>query len=303
MEPSINCFILVPGLSDRFRSGGLLVIKDVAKLLKNSGINVEFITTHEICPGAKSPNDFVFKIPNSIFLVTWGPLVEKHIKLIKKHNPNAKIIYYAQSFGWNIKLPPDAPIVCVSRFVMAQWVLRSPENPCAYIPPPLNPCFAFKDVAREIDVLIHIRKQNKYCLSKLLPAIKKEKIRIEAIGDWIPQENFAALLNKTKIFLYITDFHKVGFRRRLPGEGFGLPALEACACGAMVASNLLGGVTDFLTPGENCVKTTGDEIFDVGQILNAIENFRPNKKTAEEIAARYSRATIEAKWHNFLTNL
>jgi glycosyltransferase involved in cell wall biosynthesis len=35
------------------------------------------------------------------------------------------------------------------------------------------------------------------------------------------------------------------------GEGFGLPALEAMACGAAVVSTDNGGVSDYAHPGEN----------------------------------------------------
>lgn len=302
----MNIYFLVPGLSEKFRTGGLLVINDIAQIFeKIPGIKTQFITTHEKHPSALVQKDFFSTLHASrLFIVSWGPLVSDHIKLIRKNIPDAKIIYYAQSFGWGIKIPPRIPIVCVSRFVMSQWALYAPENFITHIPPPLNLVFCLPDPQtekRDIDILVHTRKQNDYCLKKLLPALHASRFTLHEINNWIPQEEFAKLLKRTKIFLYITELHKAGFFRRLPGEGFGLPALEALACGCLVGSNLLGGVTDFLTPSENCVKLqNGGLDFDLLQIKNAIENFHVNEKAAQEIKNQYSPECVKEKWMAFL---
>lgn len=311
MEKDFNIYFLVPGLSDRYRTGGLMVLRDIAGIFEKSlGYKTYFIATHEKHLDALTP-DKAFETctspltpqPSPLFIVSWGPLVEQHIKLIHKNIPDAKIIYYAQSFGWGIKIPPKIPIACVSRFVMSQWALYAPENFITHIPPPLNPvfCLPAETEKRDIDILVHTRKQNDYCLKKLLPTLHSTSYILHSINDWIPQPEFASLLKRTKIFLYITELHKAGWFRRLPGEGFGLPALEALACGAIVGSNLLGGVTDFLTPGENCIKLqNGDLNFDLAQIENTIKNFRVNKTTAQQVQKDYSPETIKEKWKNFL---
>ena len=36
-------------------------------------------------------------------------------------------IYYAQSVGWDLTVPPSVPILCVSRFLMAHWQLHAPR--------------------------------------------------------------------------------------------------------------------------------------------------------------------------------
>lgn len=308
----MNIFFLVPGLSEKYRSGGLLVTRDLAKLL-----NAKFIATHESHSDALSPES-LFKNPTiylptgqagnlqhtTYFIVTWGPLISEHIKLIRRHIPNARILYYAQSFGWNMKVPPRIPIICVSRYVMSQWALRARENFIAYIPPPLNPIFRYENQKRDIDILVHMRKQNKYCLEQLMPALKKENLAVEIIHDWIPQNEFAALLNHTKIFLYLTGTHRAGLFRKLPAEGFGLPALEALACGAIVGSNLLGGVTDFLTPGENCIKLqNGDLDFDLAQIKNALENFRVDEDAIKKLMIEYQPNNVIERWKKLLSSL
>lgn len=299
-DTRVNCYFLVPGLSEQYRSGGLMVIQDVARMVAALPVHTStFITTHEHHAGGVSAEDFFSKpVPeDALFFVTWGPLVKQHIRLIRQHARSARIVYYAQSFGWGMNIPRDVFIVCVSRFVMAQFALHYPGHNLAYIPPPLHPCFSLGTGERDIDVLVHKRKQNSYCLEKLLPALISKKLRMEILEGWMPQKDFAEKLQRTKVFLYITAPHKAGFFRRLPGEGFGLPALEAVACGAMVGSNLLGGVTDFLTPGENCLKLeSGDLAFDVEQIINATETFAANQAAARQIIETYSEKTTLDRW-------
>lgn len=309
MDKDLNIYFLVPGLSECYRTGGLLVLRDIAEILKKiSGIKTDFVATHEKHTEALTPSQLfesppLTPQPSPLFVVSWGPLVSDHIKLIRSKIPDAKIIYYAQSFGWRIKVPPKIPIVCVSRFVMSQWALYAPENFITHIPPPLNSVFCLPDSAekRDIDILVHTRKQNEYCLKKLIPPLQATNYKLQTINDWIPQLEFAALLKRTKIFLYITELHKAGWFRRLPGEGFGLPPLEALACGCLVGSNLLGGVTDFLVPGGNCIKLqNGDLNFDLAQIKNTIENFSVNETTAKQIQTQYSQNICLKRWFNLL---
>lgn len=309
MKSAPICFFFIPGLSDRYRSGGLLVTRDIADLLKkNLGWETYLVATHENHPEAISPIEVFKKIPSYqlpvtsyFFIVTWGPLVEDHIKLIRKNVPHAKIIYYAQSFGWGINIPKDIPIVCVSRFVMSCWAAREPERFYTYMPPPLDSCFILQDSPRDIDILVHTRKQNDYCLAQLLPKLQSTNYKLQTIRDWISRKKFAELLKRTKLFLYLTKSHKVGLFRKLPAEGFGLPALEAIACGALVGTNLLGGVTDFLTPGENCIKLqTGSPDFDIKQIKRALVDFSCNKETSRKLTDTYSHSKIAEKWGKLL---
>ena len=281
-----------------------MVTRALAELVKKiPDVDAKIVTTHEENAESMAPEDaFKYAKDNdSLFIVTWGPLAEKHIKLIRKNLPQARILYYAQSFGWNIAVPRGVPIACVSRYVMANWTRRAPENFCAYLPPPLSPNCKLENRPRDIGILLHKRKQNSYCLNELLPALKKENFKIEILDSWIPQEDFFALLNRSKMFLYITEQHRAGLFRKLPGEGFGLPALEAAVCGAVVGSNLSGGVTDFLTPGENCIKLqNGDLDFDIAQIKKALANFSVNEAAAADLAKAYSPEFVQKKWRDML---
>lgn len=313
-----NIFLFVPGLSQKFQTGGLIVARDVVAMLEELGHNTHIVATHEEHPHALTPDRAFEKVAGApdgerepIFIVTWGPLVEKHIKMIRQRTNSAQIVYYAQSFGWGISIPADVPIVCVSRFVMAQWALYGKANVVSYIPPTLHDVFlehAAEDAAvheseRTIDVLVHERKQNAYCLKELVPALKNEGLRVELIRGWIPQRDFAEKLLHTRIFLYLTALHKAGWRRRLPGEGFGLPALEAVSSGCVVASNLLGGVTDFLTPGRNAIALSADNVDqDVTAVKNAVAHFAYNPKRVAAVQNEYRRSVVRDCWKEWLAS-
>lgn len=330
----VNIFFVVPGLSERYRTGGLLVLQNLAKLFAEIPYTeCRFIATHEqhqhdvLSFYEFSKNLKTYNL-QPIFIVSWGPLVSQHIKLIRKYAPHARILYYAQSFGWGVKVPPDIPIVCVSNYVAEKWRLtnalppgRPAKNILAVIPPPLNPVFCFGEGPRDIDILIHTRKQNEYCLKQLVPRLEGSgerppalrrpgggaKASIKIIETWIPQNEFAELLKRAKLFLYITAPHTHGriFKKTF-AEGFGLPALEALACGALVGSNLLGGVRDFLKPGQNCIELgtgpAGSMLEkDLAKIFEALQNFRPNRTAAEKIAAQFAQNTIQEKWKAILS--
>lgn len=285
-----------------------MVIQDVATMLREIGISVHFVATHEMHVECITPSVAFKEAARSdsrtvLFLTTWGPLVETHIRLIRDHVPSAHILHYAQSFGWNAHIPEGTPIACVSRYVMSQFALHKPGHPLFVIPPYIHSDFSFSDSPRDIDILVHLRKQNLYCINHLLPALEHTDLDVEIIKDWIPQEKFASLLKRSKLFLYITEHHKAGWFKKLPGEGFGLPALEAASCGTIVASNLLGGVTDFLTPGENCVAIEGDVIHDIAKIKKIVGYFSPNKSATEHLRVAYSRETIKLNWTNVLGSI
>jgi hypothetical protein len=246
----------------------------------------------------------------ALFVVTYGPLVLKQIRYLRKATSNP-ILYYAQSFGWpqlrgmlpnSYSIPPEVPIVCNSRYVLAQWNLHAPGNKTAYIPPPISPCFRFVEGDRDIDVLLQVRKMSKYCLKQLVPSLLSEGLNVLQIENWITQPELASLLNRTKVFLYVGNFFQRRKWNQYPmGEGLGLPPLEALACGCIVGSNLLGGVNDFLTPEKNAIKVLlNDPKKDAKNIVNAVQGYRSNALSSQSIASQYSEKRIAAEWHDLL---
>lgn len=296
----MRIFIFVPGLSEKYRSGGLMVLQNLQNLFSQDfHLDAQFVTTHEeTAPLEKFIAENTATPPTCI--VSWGPLIEKHFKLIRKHQPFARIIYYAQSFGWGMKLPRSISIACVSRYVMSQCAIAFPENELSFIPPFLQPSFTVSEKARDIDILVHTRKQIPYCTEQLITAFEKNGLCVEKISTWISQEEFARLLRRAKIFLYMTGTHKAGLFKSLPAEGLGLPALEAAACGTLVASNFLGGVCDFLTPGENAIHLIKNLNEDLARCKIALHRWRLNERAATSIQALYSRELYAERWRRML---
>ncbi len=81
----------------------------------------------------------------------------------------------------------------------------------------------------------------------------------------------AKLFNSSKIYLY--DSAQYWAVNGLT-EGFGLPPLEALACGCMVFSSVNHALADYLDPAFNCQKISGYAVeYDVQRILKALESY------------------------------
>jgi hypothetical protein len=297
---------------DPVKSGGPLVARRISELIASQSFQGKLVVEDNNSSQYPSLESALSASAShaTVFAVTYGPMVPKHIAAIRQRS-RAPILYYAQSFGWR-SLRGTAPnsyrmthddidIVCNSRYVMAQWNSHAPANRTAYIPPPLSAAFGDHLAERDIDVLVHTRKQSSYCTERLIPALEQRGLRVHRIESWVPQEQLAVLLNRTKVFLYVVPLVWSGWLQYPLGEGFGLPPLEALACGAQVASNLLGGVNDFLEPEVNCVKVRArnpDE--DVSAIQQALDRFEPNPDASRRIREAYSEPSVTRQWHNLL---
>jgi hypothetical protein len=64
-------------------------------------------------------------------------------------------------------------------------------------------------------------------------------------------EDLAGLFNRSRLYLYDSaEYWAVSGL----SEGFGLPPMEAIACGCQVFSSVNGALADYLDPGFNCQK-------------------------------------------------
>ncbi|MBR8831505.1 MAG: hypothetical protein N5P05_003146 [Chroococcopsis gigantea SAG 12.99] len=200
----------------------------------------------------------------SIFVLSWGFDVPKLVKRLEGYN----LLYHAHSSGYGFSLPPSVPIIAVSRNTMGYWGEKSPNAPIYYLPNRIGDEFRYHGGQRDIDVLVQARKSSSYLLRQLVPALSS-RCRVQLLDGFV--EDLAGLFNRSKIYLYDSaEYWRVSGLT----EGFGLPPLEALACGCRVFSSVNHALADYLDPPINCEKIGVYSCqYDVERILNAIENF------------------------------
>lgn len=198
--------------------------------------------------------------------VTWQAHVTELAGRLARY---PRVVLYAQNtdFGphQGQETPARWPIVCLSRYIAADFSLKEPWRLLLDLPPVLHPAARNLCGERDIDVLVHRRKGNHYLLDELVPALQK-RLRVEVLDRWMPQEELFAWLNRSKVYLY-------WMHRQMTGvlEGFGMQPLEAAACGVTPVSNLYGGLSDYLEPPWNCRKIGVYSLeYDVLQIERAV---------------------------------
>ena len=241
--------VLVPGTGPHFRCGGLSVAKQTVRLLGEI-IPTTLVTYRERSIHCQFIKDLLKEDPiddNSLWIISWGFDVPRLIKRLRNRN----VVYHAHSTGYGFKLPPTVPIVAVSRNTMGYWGHYAPRNPLFLVPNALESQWIKRgdlrgDVAaRPIDILVQKRKSSNYLLYELVPALRTKGFRVEIQSDWV--EDIVHLFNNTKVFLYDSTEH---WSAAGVTEGFGLPPIEAMACGCIVFSSLNHALSDILTPGE-----------------------------------------------------
>ena len=241
--------VLVPGTGPHFRCGGLSVAKQTVRLLGEL-IPTTLVTYRERSIHCQFIKDLLKVDPiddNSLWIISWGFDVPRLIKRLRRRN----VVYHAHSTGYGFKLPPTVPIIAVSRNTMGYWGHFAPRNPLFLVPNALESQWIERgdlrgDVAaRSIDILVQKRKSSDYLLYELVPALRAKGFHVEIQSDWV--EDIVHLFNNTKVFLYDSTEH---WSAAGVTEGFGLPPIEAMACGCIVFSSLNHALSDILTPGE-----------------------------------------------------
>lgn len=314
-EGGLTIYWVLPSVPEQ--SGGPLVASRLSQLIGGSTLQSEVVLSRDIHnPKHRSLDqalDSAQAAPKRhVFCVTFGPLVPRQIKQIRTKT-SSPIVYYAQSFGWRqhrawfgastLSLPGNPSIVTSSRYVMALWNMHAPHLRVAYIPPPLHPVFRpmqeSESTVRDIDVLVHTRKQSAYCINKLVPVLLQSQLNITVLTTWVSQQRLAKLLNRTKVFLYHTPpFFRI--RHQMFGEGFGLPPLEALACGAHVATNSLGGVNDFLDQNNATKLLSRDPVEDCRAIAQAVAQFDDQIAHAVDVVRTFAEDRVRCAWRHLL---
>jgi glycosyltransferase involved in cell wall biosynthesis len=93
-------------------------------------------------------------------------------------------------------------------------------------------------------VLVQRRKSSAYVLQQLVPALRARGLRVEVQSGWV--DDLVDLFNSATVVLYDSADY---WRGRGVSEGFGLPPIEALACGCVVFSSLNHALADLLDPG------------------------------------------------------
>ena len=298
--------VLVPGTGPRFRCGGLSVALQTARLLAQLR-PTEVVTYRAREPSHRFLDDLLAEeeAPGEVlWLVSWGFDVPWLLKQLR----GRLALYQAHSSGYGFDLPPGVPVIAVSRNTLGYWGDRAPRNPLFLLPNALEPQWLERGARhtdssmRPIDVLVQQRKSSDYVLKHLVPALRSRGIRVEVQSGWV--DDLVDLFNSAKVYLYDSAEH---WRAAGVSEGFGLPPLEAIACGCVVFSSLNHALADTLTPGElghqiGC----GSLAYDVDRIVAAVANpvdWRSSESGLNTFLEAYSEPVLKQRWQVLLALL
>ena len=246
---------LVPGTTGRFRCGGLQVELQTARL--TAALRPTELVTYrqrqaglpflaDLLQGEQAPGQ-------ALWIVSWGFDVPKLLRQLR----GRPVAYHAHSSGYGFDLPPATPVLAVSRNTLGYWGDRSPRSPLFLVPNALEPQWLERGdrapvaVAgpaparrRPIDVLVQRRKSSAYVLQTLVPALRARGLEVLVQDGWV--DDLVDLFNCAAVVLYDSADY---WRGRGVSEGFGLPPLEALACGCVLFSSLNHALADTLDPG------------------------------------------------------
>lgn len=303
--------VLVPGTGALFRSGGLNVALQTARILGQ-------LCPTEVVTYRVRQNGYLYladlleqekKPGKALWLVCWGFDVPKLFRRLK----GRPVIYHAHSTGYGFDIPPGLPVVSVSRNTLGYWGNRAPRNPLFLVPNALEQHwidYGDRSVVannshgkcRSFDVLVQERKSSPYVLNSLVPALRQRGLSVEVQKGWT--DDLVGLFNNSKVYLYDSSEY---WRARGLSEGFGLPPLEAMACGCVVFSSLNNALSDFLTPGETSHQLgCGSINFDVQQIAAAVKDpqkWRGSLEAVQGILDASSEAACVSRWGYVLNQI
>ncbi|MDJ0570467.1 MAG: glycosyltransferase family 4 protein [Pleurocapsa sp. MO_192.B19] len=287
-------YFLLPGISGKFGGGGLwaelktcTLAQQIcsAKIVTYRQREANHLYLADIL-SASNPEE-------SIFVIGWGFDVPKLIDKLSGQN----IIYHAHSADYGFKLPPEIPIITVSRNTMGYWGEKAANGLIYYLPNQIGNEFYNYNQQRDIDVLVQTRKSSQYLLEELIPALQS-RCRVEIINGYV--EDLAGLFNRSKIYLYDSaEYWAVSGVT----EGFGLPPLEALACGCKIFSSVNHGLADYLDPGFNCHKIAGYCLeYDLQRIFQVLQR-KQHQELSPSFLAEYREQNLVKRLQIILTEI
>jgi hypothetical protein len=230
---------------------------------------------------------------SSIFVIHWGTHVPDLIHRLVDRN----VVYLSYSTGYGFKVPARVPIVAGSRHTLAYWGKQAPDSLIYYLPAIISDEFTNLHQNRDIDVLVQKRKSSRYLLEELVPALQLD-CSVTVLDSWV--EDLAAIFNRAKVYLY--DSSEYWAQHGL-SEGFGLPPLEALACGCTVFSSINDSLSDYLDPGFNCQKLhTYSLQYDLKRISSVIRDWQ-DQTQENDPAAEYRSHAVERRLGGIISGL
>ena len=304
MAPALVRF-LVPGTSARFRCGGLSVEQQTARLVANL-CPTELVTYRERSVDHPFLDDCLRRErPDAqvLWVVSWGFDVPRLIQRLK----GRRVAYHAHSSAYGFDLPPGVPVLAVSRNTLGYWGNKAPRNPLVLVPNALDQTWLDRgdravNEPRPIDVLVQARKSSPYVLRYLVPALRQAGLEVEVQTGWV--DDLVDLFNRSTVYLYDSAEY---WRGRGVTEGFGLPPLEALACGCVVFSSLNHALADYGDPGHTVHQIgCGRLHFDLERIQAAVaapQRWRPASDHLEDLLHECSEAALLGRWRAAFAHL
>lgn len=304
---------LVPGTSGRYRCGGLLVEQQTARLLSEL-VPTELVTYRQREPGLPFLADLLRAEPRggaaaerALWIVSWGFDVPRQLRALR----GRPVAYHAHSSGYGFQLPPGVPVLAVSRNTLGYWGQWASRNPLFLVPNalesrwveggarPRNAGVQPAPGGRSIDVLVQKRKTSAYVLEQLVPALRARGLAVVVQDGWV--DDLVDLFNSARVVLYDSADH---WRCSGVSEGFGLPPIEALACGCVLFSSFNHALADTLDPGVTAHQIgAGTLAADVERIAAAVADpaaWLPPARRLEELLQELSEPQLRQRWRQAL---
>jgi len=255
----------------------------------------------------------------ALWIVSWG----FDVPMLLRRLAGRPVAYHAHSSGYGFSLPPGVPVLAVSRNTLAYWGDRSPRNPLFLVPNALDPKWlergarpgnqqenaaassprgGLSGAGRPIDVLVQRRKNSHYVLRRLVPALRAAGLRVDVQQGWV--EDLVDLFNSATVVVYDSADY---WRGRGVSEGFGLPPLEALACGCVVFSSFNHALADSLDPGwighQIGCGTLAADLERISAAVAAPDAWRPQANRLASLLATSSEAELIQRWERALSEI
>jgi hypothetical protein len=299
----------VPGTTGKFRCGGLLVELQTAGLV-GSLRPTEVVTYRQREPDHPFLADVLSQEPSpgaALWVVSWGFDVPALLRQLR----GRPVAYHAHSSGYGFRLPPGVPVLAVGRNTLGYWGQWASRNPLFLVPNALeerwlargdrpgNPGGAPAAGGRTIDVLVQKRKCSAYVLERVVPALRARGLAVVVQDGWV--DDLVDLFNSARVVLYDSADH---WRCSGVSEGFGLPPLEALACGCVLFSSFNHALADTLDPGVTAHQIgAGTLAADVERIAAAVADpgpWLPSPRRLEALLEDFSEPRLRERWRQAL---